>query len=704
VLFEDQLPSDLKPVFLRLFLINDDSNLLTDELLVALFGNGIDSFKIQVQTIGRPCGHEKKVFDMFECSRNLTHEQFSVIFYIMYAARILISDGKLEQADGIKHRLVQRLEIPEKSNRYGFEEFQNTLPYFESLFNDESGLDVSVCHSKFRTHLSDCDQTILDDDAIPLEETVVNPKSKCWRFRLKFQRHRVAILWIAIWVAVTLGLFLWKFLYYRFDRPVEFETMGYCICFARGSAEALKFNITLVLLTMCRSVISSLRDLGYGALLRVIPLDEALFSHKVIGIVILGFVLTHSFAHVCDFYYISKSDFLSIRLMFGDTFASVPTQGELWLTLPAVTGWIMLSFMFIAYGFIPFRRQQFVKFWLTHQLLILIVIIVTFHGALGLLEPPTAYAYVLVPLVLYILDRLCRALLTRYLSLMKTSVLEANCGENVLELKLLRPRTFDFVAGAYAFVKIPQVSAFEWHPFTISSHPGNDYIRFHIKKVGDWTSAALCLFQEPLNNKEEDAEEASPLVFPEVRVYGPFGAPSQSWLHSDICVFIATGVGITPYLSIIGHILNTVQEYRCIDCGSYSNAERARKSRSLPSKVFLIWSSRDIGEFSWADDLIEQIIQIDQTGFITSDHYLTKKSVSMSDSFKPTSNFHTLHYGRPDYTQILRRIRESCRSGLEMQTCGVFATVPALLDKTLQKITVDESESDWVFEYKAENF
>ena len=34
-----------------------------------------------------------------------------------------------------------------------------------------------------------------------------------------------------------------------------------------------------------------------------------------------------------------------------------------------------------------------------------------------------------------------------------------------------RPSTFKFSSGDWLFVKIPEISASEWHPFTISSAP-----------------------------------------------------------------------------------------------------------------------------------------------------------------------------------------------------------------------------------------
>ena len=42
--------------------------------------------------------------------------------------------------------------------------------------------------------------------------------------------------------------------------------------------------------------------------------------------------------------------------------------------------------------------------------------------------------------------------------------------------------------GQYAFLNVPQISFAEWHPFTITSVPSDNFIMFHIKSAGDWTA------------------------------------------------------------------------------------------------------------------------------------------------------------------------------------------------------------------------
>ena len=43
--------------------------------------------------------------------------------------------------------------------------------------------------------------------------------------------------------------------------------------------------------------------------------------------------------------------------------------------------------------------------------------------------------------------------------------------------------------GQYTFVNVPAVASTEWHPFTITSAPGDPFVSVHIRVVGDWTEA-----------------------------------------------------------------------------------------------------------------------------------------------------------------------------------------------------------------------
>jgi NADPH oxidase 1 len=55
-----------------------------------------------------------------------------------------------------------------------------------------------------------------------------------------------------------------------------------------------------------------------------------------------------------------------------------------------------------------------------------------------------------------------------------------------MELRFTKP-SFRYKAGQWLFLNVPEVSAYQWHPFTISSAPDDSYVSVHIRQVGDWT-------------------------------------------------------------------------------------------------------------------------------------------------------------------------------------------------------------------------
>lgn len=57
-----------------------------------------------------------------------------------------------------------------------------------------------------------------------------------------------------------------------------------------------------------------------------------------------------------------------------------------------------------------------------------------------------------------------------------------------LELQMKR-KGFRMEVGQYVSIQCPSVSRLEWHPFTLTSAPEEDYFSAHIRIVGDWTQA-----------------------------------------------------------------------------------------------------------------------------------------------------------------------------------------------------------------------
>lgn len=93
-----------------------------------------------------------------------------------------------------------------------------------------------------------------------------------------------------------------------------------------------------------------------------------------------------------------------------------------------------------------------------------------------------------------------------------------------------------FNPGQFVFISIQDKAiGFEDHPFSISSGPGEEALRLTIKHSGDYTDR-LAL--------------AKPGI--KVRLYGPYGMfGEKSLAKSRDEIWIAGGIGITPFLSLL---------------------------------------------------------------------------------------------------------------------------------------------------------
>ena len=115
--------------------------------------------------------------------------------------------------------------------------------------------------------------------------------------------------------------------------------------------------------------------------------------------------------------------------------------------------------------------------------------------------------------------------------------------ESVVELCIPKSDFFDYNPGQYVYLAVPELSIFEWHPFSLSSSPGQRVITMHIRKSGHWTSALYAL-----------AEKKGQInVFME----GPFGSVGVD-LMSDrykMVMLFSGGIGVTPMQAICNHLM-----------------------------------------------------------------------------------------------------------------------------------------------------
>jgi predicted ferric reductase len=144
----------------------------------------------------------------------------------------------------------------------------------------------------------------------------------------------------------------------------------------------------------------------------------------------------------------------------------------------------------------------------------------------------------------------------------------------------------------------PEVSIWQYHPFTLTSAPEEDYISIHMRMVGDFTRAVGKALGCNLDKKaggekgekgESSEEIALRQILPRVYIDGPFGSASEDVFKFEVAVLVGAGIGVTPFASILKSIW-----YRM----NYP------QGRTRLRKVYFFWICRDFGSFEWFRSLL----------------------------------------------------------------------------------------------------
>ncbi|KAJ1285265.1 hypothetical protein BS78_03G267000 [Paspalum vaginatum] len=562
-------------------------------------------------------------------------------------------------------------------------------------------------------------------------------------------------LWVlALWIGIMAGLFTWKFMQYR-NRYV-FDVMGYCVTTAKGAAETLKLNMAIILLPVCRNTITWLRSTRAA---RALPFDDNINFHKTIAAAIVVGIILHAGNHlVCDFPRLinsSNEKYAPLGQYFGET---KPTYFALVKGVEGITGVIMVICMIIAFTLATrwFRRSLvklpkpfdkltgFNAFWYSHHLFIIVYLALIVHGeCLYLIHVwyrKTTWMYLAVPVCLYVGERVLRFFRSGSYSvrLLKVAIYPGN----VLTLQMSKPPAFRYKSGQYMFVQCPAVSPFEWHPFSITSAPGDDYLSIHVRQLGDWTRelkrvfAAAC--EPPVGGKSGllRADETTKKTLPKLLIDGPYGSPAQDYSKYDVLLLVGLGIGATPFISILKDLLNNIIKLEeeedastdlyppvgpnkpHIDLGTLMTVMSRPKRALRTTNAYFYWVTREQGSFDWFKGVMNEIAELDQRNIIEMHNYLTSvyeegdarsALITMLQALNHAKNGVDIvsgtkvrtHFARPNWKKVLSKIA----SKHPYAKIGVFYCGAPVLAQELNKLCHEfNGKSTTRFEFHKEHF
>ncbi|KAG5626098.1 hypothetical protein H5410_011316 [Solanum commersonii] len=604
------------------------------------------------------------------------------------------------------------------------------------LYNLETLLLQVPSHSMNLSTNSRVLSQMLSQKLKPTKER--NPFKRCKRRLDYFIEDNWKRIWvIALWLSICAGLFTWKFIQYK--RRAVFDVMGYCVSVAKGGAETTKFNMALVLLPVCRNTITWLRS--RTKLGKIIPFDDNINFHKVIAFGIAVGVGLHAISHLtCDFprlLHATDEEYEPMKPFFGDE-----RPNNYWWFVKGTEGWtgvVMLVLMIIAYVLAQpwFRRNRlnlpstikkltgFNAFWYSHHLFVIVYVLFIIHGYFLYLSKKwykkTTWMYIAVPMILYACERLLRAFRSGYkaVRILKVAVYPGN----VMAVHMSKPQGFKYTSGQYIFVNCSDVSSFQWHPFTISSAPGDEYLSMHIRTLGDWTSQLKTLFSkvcEPPTGDQSGLLRADIAKadykprLPKLLIDGPYGAPAQDYKKYDVVLLVGLGIGATPLISIVKDVLNNIKQQKDIEDGT----KGSKRSPFATKRAYFYWVTREQGSFEWFKGVMDEVSENDQEGLIELHNYCTSvyeegdarsALITMLQSIHQAKSGIDIvsgtrvktHFARPNWRQVFKRVTINHPD----QRIGVFYCGPQGLVGELRHLSQDFSHKTGTkFEFHKENF
>ncbi|KAG0043389.1 hypothetical protein BGZ83_011460 [Gryganskiella cystojenkinii] len=551
-------------------------------------------------------------------------------------------------------------------------------------------------------------------------------------------------IFFTIWLLVHIGLFIFGVLRVKLVPELRNlnEPLGYSLWIARGGGICLIWDCSIILLPVCRNILKLLR---VSFLNRLIPIDEGIWFHKITAYSILVCTTIHAVGHYINFF---KMD-IQYRVYHKEGFTM--SAAELLYKSPAgVTGHIMLLCMVLMYTTAKQtqRNKSFESFWYTHHLAFVFLGSLMFHGIgcivkdiEGNCRGYRSYRFLLVGYILYIIERGVRM----YRSRQETRLVKAiQHPAGVIELQIQKP-SFQYKPGQYLFINVPDVSKYQWHPFTITSSPFEDYVSVHIRQVGDWTRAlgsrmgvekeerggkpgggagarqaavsgpARPYGARPEKNVElvddrgQEIRVRAGFSMPAVKIDGPFGAPTEDVFDHEIVVLVGSGIGVTPFASILRDIWY-----------------RANNNMPLKTKrIEFYWVCRDLASLKWFQSLLATIegsmlhvklnIHIYCTAVMKPDQH-HNIALHLHDDFSGTDTITGLraltNFGRPNFGAIFSDLRQGIVDGTYLPGANqelvvdvaVFFCGPGAMAKSLRKESRIQSKNGVKFSFRKEHF
>eukprot|EP00794_Sanderia_malayensis_P000307 gene307-937_t len=516
--------------------------------------------------------------------------------------------------------------------------------------------------------------------------------------------------------------------------------LGESICISRATAATLYFNCFLILLPICKSLLSWIRLLIQKHIKSV---HRRLFNHNqsfhaIIGITIMILSVAHTLSHCVNCY------------RFYINFSHEAPELNISKSKKEIS--IAMLLTKCKFNLRKIRRSRYEIFFYSHHLSILFLGLLIVHGFAGIVKHqdntdkhypgceydvrinstghlpnakpcsekitfspdlPQAWKWLIVPLLIYAIEKLMRYWSGRKPVQFTKAIFYPG---DVIELRMRKPR-FSAMPGQYIRMNCPVISRMQWHPFTLTECPSeyNDEFAVHIKLLGNWTNLlasqlkSLIIANENAATRVGDSfmismEDLSttnavttvPMQDSMLTVYvdGPYGSPFQDISRFSVAVVITAGIGVTPFASVLNQIRSTIKHTK-----SYGKLKR----------LYFIWVCKTHDDLSWFLDILYRISKEMNDGlddevfttnlFLTRATQLSETDPSFFDERKQWLS-RKVQYKRPNWKKEFSKIEDQHQS----QRIGVFFCGPKAIHPALHRLCNKEYQNKNTFVFHKENF
>uniref|UniRef100_A0A8B9HNB1 NADPH oxidase, EF-hand calcium binding domain 5 n=1 Tax=Astyanax mexicanus TaxID=7994 RepID=A0A8B9HNB1_ASTMX len=596
-----------------------------------------------------------------------------------------------------------------------------TLALFESADKDNSG---SITFEELKAELETFPE-VMENLTISAANWLKPPdldqkKRPTPRYLTRTYWHNNSrkLLFLCLYSVLNLLLFIMNMMQYAYGGP--------WLMLAKGCGICLNLNCTFIMVLMLRRCLTWLRATW---IVRILPLDQNILLHQMVGYAIVIFTVAHTMAHVMNFITLTQAD--DSYQLWEYLLTTRPGIG--WVkgtaSITGVVLQVLICLMVVCSSTFVRRSGHFEVFYWSHLLYIWVWVLLIVHCA-------NFWKWFVAPGVIFFVEKLVGIAVSRMGGLY---IVEVNLlPSKVTHLVIKRPPFFQFKPGDYVYINIPVIAKYEWHPFTISSAPEQqDTMWLHVRSMGQWTNRLFEYFRQSdsqamsnkrltaslRNRRHETRNQASKNIenhrYCNIKCYvdGPYGTPTRQIFASEHAVLIGAGIGITPFASILQSIMYRyrMRKQNCPNC-NYSWCETIKDNEMKLRKVDFIWINRDQKSFEWFVSLLTKL-EMDQADeepegrFLEMHMYMTSalskndmKAIGLQmaldllakkEKRDSITGLRTrTQPGRPDWGKVFKKVSEEKKGKVHVFYCGSPA---------LAKVIKAQSEK-FGFNFYKENF